>query len=241
MLFERVIRGLESGAVVALLAVVLPGRRSELALVFILVAIDAERKLDFELCVFARRSMAGSALDRSMREDEWEAGLRVIRNGKCGWAPSQDSVATLAAAAIGTLQKLASMRIGLVAVGTCLVGYRRLEVSAGVASHARHIDVLSKQRKLRLRMVECRGEAGFLPRRGVVAGIAPLFEFAFVRILMAIGAACERQPCIAWLPVRAGGMTTLAQNIPVRTCKWIAGLGVIEVLPVNARCLPIEG
>ena len=89
-------------------------------------------------------------------------------------------------------------------------------------------------------MIESGCEARFLPSRRSVAGIAPLLEFAFVRILVTIGAACKRQPCVARLPVGAGRMAALAQDRSMGTGQWIARLRVIEVLPVNARSLPID-
>jgi hypothetical protein len=109
------------------------------------------------------------------------------------------------------------MRIGLMAIRACAVRNRSLEISPRVASHAGHIDMFAEQGKLRLRMVECRCKAGLLPCGRSVAGIASLLELALVWISMAVRAACERQPCIARLPIRPGGMAALAQNIPVFT------------------------
>jgi hypothetical protein len=58
VLIKGVIRGLESGSIMTLFAAILPRRSGELALVFILVAIDALRKLDLELCFLPSGNVA---------------------------------------------------------------------------------------------------------------------------------------------------------------------------------------
>ena len=83
-----------------LLATVFPWRAGELALVYILVAIDALRKLDLELRFLSCRNVAGGALDLSMWKYQGEAGLGVIRDGECRRAPTLHGVTALAAAAI---------------------------------------------------------------------------------------------------------------------------------------------
>lgn len=58
LMFRKcVVRNLEGGACVALLAAVSPRRGRELPLVFILMAIHAQRVFDFEFCVLARGNM----------------------------------------------------------------------------------------------------------------------------------------------------------------------------------------
>ena len=78
---------------------------------------------------------------------------------------------------------------------------RLLEIAAGVALRAIHADVLSQQRKLRLRVVKVLvtlPERNLLPTARVVAGLATLREAAAVRILVAIRALIETEfPCIA--------------------------------------------
>src|ERR1035441_6496730 len=107
------------------------------------------------------------------------------------------------------------MRIGLMAIRACVVRNWRLEICSRVARRARYVDMFAEQGKLSLRMIECRCKAGLLPSRRGVAGIASLLELAFVRISMAVRAAGKRQPGIAWLPICAGRVAALAQNVPV--------------------------
>ena len=65
-----------------LLAAIPPGCSRKLSLVLILVAIHAERVLDLESRLLARRNMTGRALHLGMRKDQWEARLRMIPNQK---------------------------------------------------------------------------------------------------------------------------------------------------------------
>ena len=88
----------------------------------------------------------------------------MIRHCKGGRSPACHSVATLAAATVGALEKLAAMWIGLVAINTSVMGDRRLEVPALVAGQAGHVNMLAQQRKVRPGVVEGRGEGGPLPR-----------------------------------------------------------------------------
>jgi len=77
---QREACGLEGCSVVAVFASIVPGRSRELPLVLILVAVDAERVLDFELRVFAGWHMTGRALHFCMGKDEGKTRLCVIGN-----------------------------------------------------------------------------------------------------------------------------------------------------------------
>ena len=99
--------------------------------------------------------------------------------------------------------------------------------------------MFAQQRKLCFGMIEPGREAGFLPCGSGVAGVAPRFEFAFVRVAMTVGTVCKRQSCVAWLAIRAGCVTALALNCAVRACERIAGFGVVEVLAIDACGLPV--
>ena len=94
---------LERGAIVTLLAAVPPRSACKLSVVFILVAVHADCKLDLEPRLLTCGRMAGSALDGCVRKDQGKASLRVICNVKRGRAPTLHSVAALAAATVGTL------------------------------------------------------------------------------------------------------------------------------------------
>jgi len=54
-------------------------------------------------------------------------------------------MAAFAPASVGAFQKLAAMGIGLMAIGTIVVGNRSLEVPALMAGQARHLQVFAQQ------------------------------------------------------------------------------------------------
>lgn len=238
---QRVAGGLEGRSRVALLATVAPGLCRKLALVLILVAIHAEGKLDLVASLLASRNMAVGALDLGVGRDKREAGLGVIGRRISRWAPALNRVATLASAAVGALQELPLMRIGLVAIRAIDVRNRDFEIGALVAGHTRHFNVLAQQRELGLRVIEGRGEGRFLPRESAVAGVACLLEFALVRVAMASGAGGELQPCVSWQAIGAGGVAFLAGCVQVRPGKRIARLRVVEVFRIDLGGLPIDG
>lgn len=66
----------------ALFASVVPRGAGELPCMFVLMAINAERKLDLETGVFPRGNMARGTLHPSVGKDQWEAGLCMVRDGK---------------------------------------------------------------------------------------------------------------------------------------------------------------
>ena len=68
---------------------------------FILVTIHTERKFYFEPGLLAQRGMAGRTGDGRVREDQGEAGLRVIGEGEGGGAPTVHGMTTLATATVG--------------------------------------------------------------------------------------------------------------------------------------------
>ncbi len=241
VLCERVICTLEGCAGVALLTAVAPWNAGELAGMLILVAINTEQILQLELCLFACRDMAGGARHCRMRKDQGKASLRVIRKRECRGAPARDGVTTFAAATVGALQKLSPVRIGLMAICAGVVGNRRLKVSTLVTRQAWDIQMFTEQRKVCLRVVKGSHEAGLLPGRGVVAGIASLLELAFMRILMTIRTVGESDSCVARLAVGSRSVAAGTLHRTVLTGKWEAGSGVVEVLAIDRRCLPVGG
>ena len=79
VLGQRVAGGLECEAVVALLTTIAPGFADKLALVFVLVAVHAKRKLDSVTCFLSRRNVAIGAFDFFVRRHERKLCLSVIR------------------------------------------------------------------------------------------------------------------------------------------------------------------
>jgi hypothetical protein len=174
-----------------------------------------------------------------MRKDQGKAGLRVIRKREGGGAPAIDGMTALASATVGALEKLPCVGIRFMAISAGVVGYRSLEVSTLVASEAWDIEMFAEQRKVGLRVVEARCKGGLHPGGCVVAGLAPLLECAFMRIFMAVRTVGEIDSCVAGLAVEACGVALSALNVTVFTSKWEASLGMVEVLAINTRCLPV--
>lgn len=147
-------RCLERVAGVTLLTPIAPGVAGELSLVRILMTIDAYAELDLVKRLRASRNMAGGTLHRGVRRYQREARLRVIGLREDRWRPALHRVTTLAAPSIGPLRKLPGVRIGFVAVRAESVRNRRLEVARLVTGQARDLEVLTRQSKVRLRMIE---------------------------------------------------------------------------------------
>ena len=200
----------------ALLATIEPGRGGKLALVLILVAIDAQGVFQPVRGRLAGRRMAIGALHLLMRKHQRELGFGVVGRRISGRLPTIDRVATLAAALVCALNELAAMRIRLVAVRAIGKGDRQIEVGALVAGNAAYLAVFAEQRILCLRVVEVRCESGFFPRRGSVAGFAGLLELALVRVGVTVGTVGERNSKIAGLSVGTIGVALLAGYLLVR-------------------------
>ena len=236
---ERVGRGLEGGPGVALFASIAPGRGSELALVLVLVTVNAEPELDLVASLFSGWDMAVDTLHIGVRKEQREIGLSMICSSKCRGGPAFDRVATLATASVGAPEELSPVRIGIVAVGAVGEGDGSLEVGTFVAGNARYRDVLAEQRKLCLRVVEGRGEGGTLPTESIVAGVASLLELAFVRVGVAGRAGGERDAGVTRLAIGAGCVALLAGSGLVSSGEFEARLGVVEVLRVDFGAFPI--
>lgn len=156
-------------------------------------------------------------------------------------------MARLAFSAVRAVSELAAMRVRLVAVGARCVRNRRFEIAAFVARYTRYREVFPNKRIVRLRVIELGGVRRVLPARGVVARLAGLLEFAFVRIAMTVTARLEAQACIARLTVRSRSVAALAQHGAMCAAQRISSLRVIESLlievcgggfPINSRVTP---
>ena len=78
VLVERKAGDLESCTVMTLLASVPPGRSCELALMLVLVTINALCEFDLELRILAGGDVTRSAFNSCVRKRERETGLGVI-------------------------------------------------------------------------------------------------------------------------------------------------------------------
>lgn len=147
MLRDGVVGGFEAEASMAALALVSPWFRRELALVFVLVAIDALRRANLVADHFVNGVVALLTLDLSVRSNQRECGFGVFRDSKGRRGPALDSVAALAFAAVRIIEKLTTVRFGLVAVGAKRVGDGCFEVAALVAGVAGNCGVFADQRE----------------------------------------------------------------------------------------------
>ena len=162
----------------------------------------------------------------------------MLLHRECRRLPSLHGVAGSALAAVGTLGKLAVVRIGLVAIHALLERQRLLEIAIGVALRAIDAGVLAFERKLRLRVVEAlvhRLQRNLLPSARAVARLAALREAAVVRIFVAIGALVERNAHVLRLAVRAVGVALGALHLGMQAGQRIARLRVIELLGPTGR------
>ncbi len=130
--------------VVAFLAMVEVGRRRKLAAMDVLVAIRTERKLDLVQRGRARRKMTLGARNLRMRTMQGEAGRVVLYDREFRGFEAIQRVAGVAAAAIGTLGELSTVRIGVVAISARLMGDGSLEITGFVAGFTIHFQVLTQ-------------------------------------------------------------------------------------------------
>lgn len=236
---DGIVGNFPGGAVVALLAPVLPRGSRELAVVFILVAIEAARKRHFVNRLLSRRDVALGALHLAMRRDQCELRPGVLDRGKGRGLPSLYRVAAFALSSVCAFGKLPAMRIRPVTIGAELIGDRSLEVCCLVAINTTHFSVLAQERKGRRRMVEGGLESRLLPCRGRVARCAVLFKFALVRVRMAGRTGVELKAGVARPSVRAGGMALLTGDGPVKPGERVMRSGVVEALLLNLGVFPI--
>ena len=145
MLIDGVVGCLEGRALMAALAAIEPWGRSELALVHILVAVRAARKIQLEAGVFAGGRVATGAGHILMREDDGEASLRMLGDCEGRRTPSLNRMAALAFAAIRAMGELTVVRIGLVTIGALRVRHGSLEVAGAMTVEAGDFKVFAEQ------------------------------------------------------------------------------------------------
>jgi len=222
--------------VVATLTTIEVWGRLKLSRMLVGVAVGAALELDLEQCVFALGDVAPRALDHGVAPFQGIGRCGVVFHGERGWLESVDSVAGSALAAVGTLSKLAFVRVWLVAVHALLESQGLFEISSRVALRTLHRSMLAEQRIFGFRVVETlidRLGRHPLPSAGIVARLAALGEASVMRIGVTIGAFTERDSGVERFIVRSGRMTLLAGDLRVQTSQGIAGPGVVELAYVD--------
>lgn len=240
MLLDRVAGCFECRPIVALLAAVAPRLTRELALMFIAMAVNAGRELDFEFRCGSRQCVASSAANIGMRKIERETGLRMIRDRKCRRAPALHRMAAFATTAILTFCKLSAVRIWFVAVGALLMWNRRFEISSGMTTQTLNIEMFPEQWETGLRVIERFGKARSLPRRRCMAGLASLLKQSVVGVAMTIRTAREREASVSSTSIRSRRMAALALHLLVLSGQRVLRLRMIKCLLVDACGLPFR-
>jgi hypothetical protein len=143
---QREMSGTELGNTVALLAAILIWRRRKLALMNILMATAAFYLSDPKHGVLTLWDMAFFAFHFRMPAFEWIAARSMFLNSESRRLEPIHRMTDGAISAAGPRQELALVIIGM-ASRARRVSYRRLEVTASVASAARHAAVLPEKRK----------------------------------------------------------------------------------------------
>ncbi len=133
---------------------------------------------------------------------------------------------------VGSLGKLAFVRIGLVTIHALRECQRFLEVAVGVTLRAVHRDVLAEQRELGFRVVEAvvHGlQRNLLPPHRAVTCLAGLRKAAAVRILVTICALIEGDSNILRLAVGSVGVALRALHCSMQARQGITRLCMIEL------------
>jgi len=143
----------------AAIAFIQQRRACELRAVSVLVAINAQRKFDFELRGRAGRDVALRAGDLRVGAFQRVSAGCMFLDGERRGLPAFHRVAAFALAAIFSLQELAAVRIRLVAVCAQRVRHRLLEVAALVTFGAVHAFVFSAKREAGLVVIELCAQA----------------------------------------------------------------------------------
>lgn len=145
--------GLEAVQRMALFAAIQIRCSGELCLMFILVAIEAQLKLDFVKRFFPARNVALRALQAGMLAPQRISGRRVFFQTEGRGLEPLNVVAGTALRAASALNKLASVFV-LVTIHALLEGERLFEITIAMACQAIHLLMLPGQWILSLRVVE---------------------------------------------------------------------------------------
>lgn len=225
-------RAVERVLIMAIFAAVHMRSPGELALVNVLVAVEAEVKLDHVLRRLACGRMALIAFHFHVLPAQGEGNRHVLRSGELrGLEPSQ-CVARFARASVLALRELAAVRVRIVAVRADFEDDGALEVGAVVASFAGHLYVLTFQWILRRGVIELDESRSTLPADCLMTRLTGVLERAVMHIRVTVGAAIKLQSDIAYRAVDGRHVTLLAGDIRMSAGQRVLSLRVIEVLAI---------
>lgn len=160
----------------------------------------------------------------------------MLFQAKCRWLETFDRMTGLTCSTVRAFRKLSTVRIGPVTVHAFLKRERLFKISSSMALRTRDCGMFSKQRELRLGVVEALTHGRYqdlFPSGRVVARLAGLHKATFVRVAMAIRAFSEGNAGVAGLIVGSGGVALLARYLNVLAGQWITCLGVVELANRN--------
>ena len=216
---------------VAVLATVLVGRRRELLVMRVLVAIRARREFHFVERVLARRQVALVASHGRMFSFQCVMRRGVLFYAKLRGLPPLYRVALRALSLARPRLKLPLVWIRRVAIDALRKGHRLLEIPFGVAVLATHFQMHAHQRIFGFGMVELHRRIYFFPACCGVAGFARPLESPLVRIRVAIDAGVKFHPRVLHRLVRTGReVAFLAGHLGVHPGQRILGFGMVELL-----------
>lgn len=187
LLMTRQVEGcaVKGGLVVASLTTVEVRGSSKLAVMDVLMTVEALRCLDPEYRGTSCRYMTFFTGNIRVFCAQWEAGLAVVGNRELCRLEAVDRMARIASAAVRTSKELSVVGVWLMAIGAGGVRYGRLEVSIVMARLAGDIKMFTFERVFRFAVIKLCDKCAALPRCGGVTGLAPLLKLTAVRIVMA--------------------------------------------------------
>jgi len=202
MLRNRVCAPMEIHHRVTRLALIVVGCGGELIVVRILVAVAASRELYLVNRVLARRNVALRALHSNVLALQRVPRTVMLLHSKERRFPAIHGMTLRAFALLRAGFKLSLVRIRLVAIVAIRKYKLLLEITIDMASHAGYLDVLSRQRILRLRVIEVKSSQHRFPTVSRVARFAGFLELPPVRINVTRRAGVELHVPITRRPAR---------------------------------------
>ena len=215
--------------------------RGKLPGMFVGVTVGAALELDPEERLFSFGNVALGALQARMTALQWIRAQSMLFHGERGGLPAVHRVARGTFSAVGTLRKLAAVRIGSVAIHALLEHEGLLEIAISVALGAIDAGMLALQGELCLGVIKAliqRLSGDLFPSARVMARLAGLRgEAAAMGVFVAVGALVEWNPGVLRLAIRSVGVALGALHLGMQPRERVACFRVIELC--NADFLPV--